>query len=260
MLNTYFYHSTIKRVITVFGTLFNNINIVKRDSSGNVFNQIKVPLAWAPRRKFIDRIREYSSLEDANKVAIKLPRMSFEMTSLTYDPDTQLGRQQRETHSVRNPEDPFTKYAVRTYVYVPYKIGLQLNIYSNSQDDVLQITEQIIPYFRPDFSVTIKSLGDGMESIMDVPFSLQGISPTNEYEGDLISRNVVMYSLDFEAPLRFYGPFSDQGIIHKVIASFKDSDTLNTYETVTVEAVTDGTQGGYTIEETITDFFDEISP
>ena len=85
MLNQHFYHEKIRKCVAVFGTLFNNIYLVRKDSSGSAISQIKVPLSYSPKQKYLDRIRETADMSDA-KLAIKLPRMGFEMSSLYFDP------------------------------------------------------------------------------------------------------------------------------------------------------------------------------
>lgn len=251
MFGTYFYHKTIKRVITVFGTLFNNISILKTDSAGNVFNQVKIPLAYGPRNSTLRRIFERTTTED-DKIAIKVPRMSFENTSLTFNPEQRLGNIQRITHKVlQTGEDVTSRRLKRTYMYAPYKMNISLTIYSNTQDDMLQITEQILPYFNPDFTVTVKSLGE-MDSTYDLPFTLMGVQPTIEYEGDPLSRFILTTTLDFETEPRFFGPITEQGIIKKAIATFTDYHNRDKdIERVTVEAVPEGSPvSGYQILET----------
>lgn len=252
--NNYFYHKTVRRIITIFGTLFNDISIVKTDANGSVLNQIKVPLSYGPKNSTLKRIFSRNTPED-DKFAIKLPRMSFEITSMSFNPEQRLGNIQSMTHKVtRIGDDPLITTAKRSYVYVPYKLSLSLTAYSNTQDDVLQITEQILPYFNPDFTVTVKNLPD-LDSVYDIPFTLVGISPAIEYEGDPMSRNLVTTSFDFETEARFYGPISEGGIIKKVIATIGDYDNHDSlYERITVEAIADATQEeGYSILETYED-------
>ena len=48
MLGQTFYHQTIRKYVVLFGTLFNDLNIEKKDSSGNVVSRQKVPIAYGP--------------------------------------------------------------------------------------------------------------------------------------------------------------------------------------------------------------------
>jgi hypothetical protein len=213
MFGGHFYHQTIRRAVSVFGTLFNDINVVRRDGSGNVLNIIKIPLAYGPRQKFLARIEEQALLNDP-KVAIKLPRMSFEITSLTYDPNVKLNKGMRQKFT--DPSNVNTNKSVLGPV--GYRMGLQLSIIAKNQDDALQILEQIIPNFQPQYTVTVKQVEDNY--ISDMPITLQGVSMTDDYEGDYATRRALVYTLDFETKVRFYGDINEQGVIKKVSTNF----------------------------------------
>ena len=140
MFGTWFYHQRLRKSVAVFGTLFNNLYVLRKDGSGKVLSQVKVPLSYAPSRKYLERIRENPNLDTDTKVAIKLPRMSFEIISIQYDAGRQLQKtntfqQSGSTNALRN----------KFYTFVPYNIGFQLSIYTKTQDDALQIVEQILP-------------------------------------------------------------------------------------------------------------------
>ena len=206
MFQGHFYHATIRKVVSVFGTLFNNISVVRKDSSGKVVNITRVPLAYGPKQKFLARLDEQPNL-DASKVAIKLPRMSFEIISLTYDASIKTNRNNLiEVISA----DPDQKSVVRNYA--PYRMGLQLSIMAKNQDDALQCLEQILPHFQPEYTVTIKDL-DSLNVKTDMPFVLTGVQMNEDYEGDFVQRRAIIYTLDFETRLRFYGPVSKRAVI-----------------------------------------------
>jgi hypothetical protein len=141
MLGTYFYHKRIRKSVAVFGSLFNNIYVLRSGANGEVFNQQKVPLSYAPREKFLDRIRENEDLQSDTKVAVKLPRMSFEMLAIDYDPQRQLPK----TNKFKRLNEEYGPANI--YTPVPYNITFQLNILAKQQEDALQIVEQIIPFF-----------------------------------------------------------------------------------------------------------------
>lgn len=206
MFTGHFYHSTIRKVVSVFGTLFNNISVVRKDGTGKVVNITRVPLAYGPKQKFLARLDEQPNL-NAQKVAIKLPRMSFEIISLTYDASIKTNRNNLiEVISA----DPNQKSVVRNYA--PYRMGLQLSIMAKNQDDALQCLEQILPHFQPEYTVTIKDL-DSLNVNTDMPFVLTGVQMNEDYEGDFAQRRAIIYTLDFETRLRFYGPVSKRAII-----------------------------------------------
>jgi len=216
LTGTYFYNATIKRVVSVFGTLFNNIKIARTNSSSNT---IHVPIAYGPRQKFLARIREEANFDDPG-VAIKMPRLSFEMTSITYDSAVKLNK----LNKLSSGSDPATK--VTSFQSVPYNIGMQLNVYAKNQDDALQIVEQILPTFPPEYTVTIKGI-DGPNSKTDVPFILEGVSFQDEYEGDFgNNRRVIIYTLDFTIKVKFAPGTGTQDIIKRVSTQIADMDVV----------------------------------
>ena len=220
MFGSYFYHSQIRRTIAVFGTLFNNINIRKTDSAGKILQDIKVPLAYGPRQKFLARVQNQTDLNDA-KLAIKLPRMSFEITSITYDTNQTVNKSNEvKVGSITSN----TRNSVRAPA--PYRVGIQLNIMAKNQDEALQILEQILPTFKPDYTVTINEVPTiGIKS--DIPIVLQGVSMNDDYEGDFITRRAIIYTLDFETRVNFYGEVQNRKTIRKVVSDFFDFDKGN---------------------------------
>ena len=220
MFGSYFYHSQIRRTIAVFGTLFNNINIRKTDANGKILQEIKVPLAYGPRQKFLARVQNQTDLRDS-KLAIKLPRMSFEITSITYDTNQTVNKS-NEVRVGSITSD--TRNSVRAPA--PYRVGIQLNIMAKNQDEALQILEQILPTFKPDYTVTVNEVpAIGIKS--DIPIVLQGVAMNDDYEGDFITRRAIIYTLDFETRVNFYGLVQDRKTIRKVVSDFFDFDKGN---------------------------------
>jgi len=220
MFGTYFYHQRIRKAVAVFGSLFNNINVVRTNAAGDVISQVKVPLSYAPRRDFLARIDAMQNGEEAERqIAVKLPRMSFEILSMSYDPTRQLPKMNK---CVTFP-DNFTGKAQEVYTPVPYTIGFQLSIYAKSQDDALQIVEQILPYFTPQYTVTVKPLSD-FDTKEDTPISLTGLTFSDDFEGLLEARRTIVYTLDFEMKLSLYKNVSSS-------ASIITQADVNFYET-----------------------------
>lgn len=230
MFNQHFYHEKIRKCVAVFGTLFNNLYVLRKDSAGAVISQMKVPLSYAPKQKFLDRIRETEDMSDA-KLAIKLPRMSFEMTSLYFDPTRQLPKMNNFTRHVSTDRTKRTKF----FTSVPYILNFQLNILAKTNEDAVQILEQILPFFSPAYTVTMKPFTDYEDITEDIPISLIGLSFSDDYEGQLENRRTIVYTLDFEVKTSFFGPISNSAIIRKAIVDFKDPDTNNLFERITVE-------------------------
>jgi len=238
----HFYHATIKRVVSVFGTLFNNITI-GRHSGDKISNIQKVPISYGPREKFISRMNKDL---DGNKIAIKLPRMSFEITSIEYDTSTKLNKL-NTTITTGTNNSPRTRN--KMYQSVPYTIGMQLNILARNQEDALQILEQIVPTFSPEYTVTIKDI-EGPGSKTDVPFILNGVSFDDTYEGDYQGRRTLTYTLDFTIRARFAPNINKNvSIIKKVeteIADFTNVATTTARPMSTINVSQDSPAGPIT--------------
>ena len=232
MFGNYYYHERIRRSVAIFGKLFNDIYVLRKDSSGNVISTVKVPLAYAPRQKYLDRIREQDDLITGQRVALKLPRLSFEIVSMNYDPARQLQKTTNFTQA-----GALSSSRAKLNAYVPYNISFQLNVYAKTQDDALQIVEQVLPYFNPQYNLTIKPLDAYPNIKEDVPITLSGVDFADDYEGPVEARRTIIYTMTFEMKVNFYGPVSDQNVITKAIPKIDlDSEGLadSDYLTITV--------------------------
>ena len=243
MFGGHFYHASIRRFVSAFGSLFNDIKVVRSTGSS-----LRVPLSYGPKEKFLARIDEQVDLQSP-QVAIKLPRMSFEILNIAYDGASKLNRNNR----ILVGEKLY-------YTYAPYNISLSLSIMAKNQDDALQIIEQIIPYFQPEYTITIKeSVSDLLKT--DVPITLSSIDMQEDYEGDFMSRRAIIYTLSFDAKVRFYGPERQTGVIKRVIVKTLDIDNrLNGYEqqTTSVDPTSAQSDDVYQIIEEI-DYFSIVS-
>ena len=245
-----FYHSTIRKSVIAFGNLFNNILIDRKDANGNVVQTIKVPLSYAPRQKFIARIEALPVVENRS-TQVLLPRMAFEMLSVVYDPSRRVSliQQNRSVNSTSNTLNS-------QYAPSPYNLEMSLYVYAKNQDDGLQIVEQILPYFNPDFNVSINAIPTlGIKN--DMQIVLSNISYDDQYEGDFSQRRAIVWTLNFTVKLNFFGPISKTGVITTVYADLFNNpemtERLQTYE-VTVDPE-NATRGNVTsFVETFTDF------
>jgi len=211
MFGTYFYHERIRKSVAIFGRLFNNIYVIRKNASGGVLNQLKVPLAYAPRQKYLERIRENPSLEDDTRVAIKLPRMSFEITDIAYDLTRQLAKV-----SNFNTKGVSVDKRQKFYSPVPYNISFALNIYAKNQDDALQIVEQILPTFNPQYTLSIYPFKEVYpDFVEDVPVVITGVTFSDDFEGTLEQRRTIIYTLTFEMKVQFYGNIENKEIIRR---------------------------------------------
>ena len=231
MFGGHFYHAKTKKAVALFGRLFNNIYVVR------VNNQVKVPLSYAPKQKYLERIRENPDLSANSQVAIKLPRMSFEITSIAYDATRQL--QKVSTFNTLASDSNINKRQ-KFFAPVPYSINFQLNVYAKSQDDALQVVEQILPTFNPQYSITIKPFSTEYPGLVeDIPIIIQGVSFSDDFEGAMEQRRTIIYSMDFEMKISYHGPIADTNIILSSVskvfdinAGLQDSDIG--METITV--------------------------
>ena len=182
MLGTYYYHEIIRKTIIGFGTLFNDIFIKHENIDNTTLDQTKVGLAYGlTQQKFFAKIREQANLTKA--VAITLPRMSFEMTSIQYDATRKSGI----TQTFKASDGTNLK---KVFMPVPYNIGFELSIFSKLNDDALQIIEQILPYFQPSFNITIE-LSEFNWRKKRCSIVLDNISFRDEYEGDFDNKNSI---------------------------------------------------------------------
>ena len=212
MFGTYFYNETIKRCVSVFGTLFNNIQYKKVKADGTVLTSPIVPLSYGPKQKFLDRIAEEPNLSDSNRSAISLPRMAFELTGFEYD----VARQQNKL--IRAHKSVYEADGKRGFQYqpAPYNLNFTLSILTKNMNDALQIVEQILPYFQPEYTVTMKMV-DAMPDNRDVPIILNSVSFSDEYEGGFDDRRIIEYTLDFTMKTYFFGPVYTGNLIKNVI-------------------------------------------
>ena len=210
MLGQQFYHETMRKVVVAFGTIFNNINIVRTNSSGAVTQSMKVPLAYGPKQKFLTRLREDPNLN--KKVALTLPRIGFEISGIAYDPSRKLNSIQK-FKKTNNSESGKTMSS--QFMPVPYNMDFELVVMAKQSDDALQIVEQILPFFQPDYTITLND-NTSMGTTRDVPIILSGVQYEDSYDGDFNDRRVLTYTMSFTAKFYLYGPVTDQKVIKQV--------------------------------------------
>ncbi len=209
MLGQQFYHETIRKMVVSFGTIFNNINIVRKNNAGATIQAMKVPLAYGPKSKFLTRIREDASLNKST--AITLPRLAFEIQTISYDSTRKLNRVTR----IKKPSSKGSSKMDSQYMPVPYNIDFSLFVMAKSGDDALQIIEQILPFFQPEYTITVNDNLD-MKSKRDIPIVLTGLDYEDNYEGDFVTRRAIIYTLSFTAKFYLYGPVTSQSVIKQV--------------------------------------------
>ena len=214
MLGQYFYNESLRKTIIAFGSLFNDIQITRKDSSGSTVQTMKVPLAYGPKQKFITRLTADPGA--TKQVALTLPRIGFEIQSFDYDPNRKLNRTIRQK-KVSNTNDKKLKQMSTQYTPVPYNMNFELFIMAKNSDDGIQIIEQILPFFQPEYTVSIKEVPE-MDIVRDIPFVLNSVGYEDTYEGDFQTRRAIIYTLSFTAKSYVYGPVTTAKPITKVQA------------------------------------------
>jgi len=220
---TTFYHNSVRNLVVAFGSLFNDIEVDRKNADGTTKERVKVPIAYGPKEKFLRRITEPSSISDDIKTQITLPRLGFEITGMDYDP----GRK-RNTMNRYHVTSGVTAGQKLSYDYseVPYNFTFQLSAMVRHMDDGLQITEQILPYFTPEFNVSLNF--NSLHTKVDVPIILQSSTIVEDYEGDFDSRRSIQFDFSFLAKSYVYGPVKTSKIIREVDIKFLDTEDFTT--------------------------------
>lgn len=220
----HFYNQTLRKTVAVFGTVFNNI-LIKRHNSVSE----RVPISYGARQKFLARIEQESRTAEA--IAIKLPRMAFNITDVSYDASIKLNKQNKKFITDTGTSKGFI------YQSVPYIVSMELNVLAKTQDEALQIVEQILPTFTPEYTVTIKDM-EGAGQSVDVPITLQDVTIQDEYEGDYETRRTLIYTLNFTMKIRFVGESKTGDVIRIVDSQLHDTTaTAKTISDEPLEAV-----------------------
>ena len=211
MLGTTFSHGVLRDCVVAFGTLFNNIKINRPRAEGVGSDTIAVPLSYAPKQRYIERLKQDANLD--RPVAMSFPRMSFEMTSMTYSAERKLNTMQR----YYGRRDTANSVQISSaYSPVPYDITFQLNCYISNIEDGTHIIEQILPYFTPEFTLSLASHTElGLN--IDLPIILNAVTMEDNYEDGFESRRFINWTLDFTMKANLFGPVNNGGGIVKTI-------------------------------------------
>ena len=232
MFDNHWYNQSTRRMVSVFGSMFNDLEVHKYNAAGKVLSKIKVPLAYAPRSKVLARLSEQTS---DPKLAIKLPRMSFEISSMEYDSNARVSKHKNYTKAIVGDSLQLNKLGAPAV----YKVGFELNILASTQDEGLQMLEQILPMFQPEYTVTIKDI-PAMDITTDTPIILESVTLNDDYEGDLITRRAIIYTLSFSTRIRYYrGLGKSKQILYTDVDYSENVDpTTHKFETQSVDGTT----------------------
>lgn len=211
MFGTHFYHQLTRKYIVLFGNLFNNITVkrVDKDDSSEI-ERIKVPIVYGSKEKYFVRLREDSDLNLPTQVL--LPRMSFELLGINYDET----RKQNSLLPVARANT--STRSTMQYMGVPYDLEFELEIYTRTVDDGTHIVEQILPYFNPDYTMTINAVPE-VNLMKDIPVILKSVSHSVEHDGNYDAVRYVTWTLTFTMKAYYFGPVSTPKIIRKIFAN-----------------------------------------
>jgi hypothetical protein len=244
----YFYYETTRKMVAVFGAFFNDIFTGRKLSDGSLTNMARVPLSYGPRSKFLARINE----DVGSEISIKLPRMSFELSDISYDSASKVNPHNRRKFCVAGSD----VQKDTAYSPAPYNLTFELNIFARTQDDALQILEQILPVFTPEYTVSISDM-EGPGTKTDVPFVLSGIALSDEWEGDWAPARPIVYTLTFDTKARYLGGLQRTNIIERTMINFRDKDSSEFLEKVVARGV--DAYGEEILDDPIT-FISDVNP
>src|SRR5210317_404551 len=214
MFGTHFYNQGLRKLTIAFGQIFNNTIIQNTSSTGAVTKRIRVPLAYAQKEKFLARLEQQANLQEDREVAITLPRLGFEITGLAYDASRKINKMQKTVRVKANEDGKKLNF---NYAPVPYNISFNLYSFTATAENGLQIIEQILPYFQPEYTVTMNVIPE-LDIKRDIPIILNNVNYEDTYNGEFTQRRAVIYTLSFTAKTYLYGPMTNQGVIKTVQA------------------------------------------
>jgi len=212
MFGQFDYHSAIRKYIIMFGNMFNDIDVVRYNSAGTAIQTLRVPIAYGPKEKYLARIRQDANLDRG--LAAVLPRLAFEITGFSYDSARAMNKQNRIT-SIGSSNTGLRS----SFAPAPYNIDITLYGMFANNEDAVQVVEQILPYFKPEWTNSVKIV-PSLGVYVDVPTILTGIQLEDTYEADFQTRRAIIYTLNFTVKGYIYGPVTNKGVITRTITDF----------------------------------------
>ena len=216
----YFSHGIIRKYVIVFGSMFNDLT-VQRNSGSSRIQTLAVPIAYGPKQKFLVRLDTDPNLD--REIAISLPRIGFELSGISYDSNRKLNSAQKNTYD--HTDKNFRK---TQYTPVPYNIDFTMSIFVKNADDGTQILEQILPYFKPEWNMSVNLVPE-MKIKMDIPTVLNSVDLEDTYDGDFQTRRAIIWNLNFTMKGYLYGPVSNQGVIKRIAVDIYEDDENFTF-------------------------------
>lgn len=209
----HFYNESLRKLVVAFGSLFNDIYVARYNSDSSENSRIKVPLIYSSKEKFLQRLEQQSGISDETKLEVTLPRMGFDIASIDYDPTRHLNKLNKRYLRVAGSNE------VESFQEVPYNVAFTLFAYTRNMDDNLQIVEQIVPYFSPEFIVTLNM--NQIETKLDVPIVLGQVAMQETYDGNFMDRRIIASTFNFVCKTRLYSKIEGSTLV------VNSSSTLN---------------------------------
>ena len=245
-----FYNKCMKKAIIAFGSLFSNIKITRSNEDGSETQTLKIPIAQAPKEKWLVRVDSDPNLE--NHTYTSLPRMSFEISNISYDSSRKLNK----LNKIRCTDGSGSADFV--YAPVPYNLDMTLYILTKTQEDAFQIVEQILPYFSPEFTIGVKMI-DSPPVVTDIPIVLNSVSMQDDYDGDFQTRRFVTYTLTFTMKLNLFGPTGEKGVIKKTMIDIQTPEDFDVEPIEAIRVINEGDPTNGNVVETIEFTYGESS-
>ena len=211
MFGQFHYQSAIRKYIIMFGNMFNDIDFVRFNKAGESVQQLRVPIAYGPKEKFLIKLR--TDPDGRREIAMVLPRLSFELTSMNYAPERVLNRTHKQlgigggNNSLR-----------QTFTPAPYDLDMTLYAMFANQEDAVQVVEQILPYFRPEWTNSVKIVPE-LDTYVDIPTIYTGMTIEDTYDGDFDTRRAIIYTFTFKIKGYLFGPVPNKGIIRRTLVN-----------------------------------------
>ena len=240
--NKYFYHKLTRKYVILFGNMFNDITLVRKSTTtGGEIERFKIPIIYGPKEKYFTRLQSDPDLQ--RELGISLPRLSFELTGISYDPS-------RKQNSLLKTaaQSSATKMASQ-YMGVPYDLNFEMTLYTRNIDDGTHVVEQILPYFNPDYTATVNLIPE-IGFLKDIPIILNTVNNNIEYEGNFDSVRYVMWTFTFTMKAYYYGPVSDQGIIRKIDVNMFNDTSVKAGNIIRINT-TNGNNGTFKIDDVV---------
>jgi hypothetical protein len=219
----YFYNGVTRKYIIMFGNMFNDIRVVRNNSAGTPVQTIGVPIAYGPVESFLQRINSDSNID--REIAIQLPRLSFELINMNYAPERTLNKMNKNTNIGSSASSVRAQYSP-----IPYDFQIALYGMFSNNEDAVQVNEQILPFFRPEWTSSLKlipAIGD----YYDIPTVFNDMSIEDTYENDFVTRRAIIYTWNFTIKGYLFGPVSNRGVIKRTIIDMVAQQSNNAIDT-----------------------------